>query len=541
MIRLTGSPRLIRLALRRDRVQLGVWLLGVPGLMAAIATTMEGLYANEAERTAVVAFSANSPVARAFDGPASGTSLGAMVIAEGFMMLAVLVALMSTFLVVRHTRQNEETGRAELIGAAVVGHHALLAAALAVAAAANLGVGAGVTAVLLLYDLPLLGSVLTGVALAAVGLAFAGVAAVTSQVLESARAANGVAGAVVGIAFLLRAVGDALGSVGPTGLEVISAWPSWLSPIGWAQQVRPFHQDQLPPLLLLVGLTAALTTLAVVLISHRDLGTGMLPTRRGPARADRRLLSPLGLAWRLQRGVLAGWMVGVAALGAAFASLGDEVADVIETSEQLAEAFAAMAGGAEVSELFLAIMLGIVGSVAGGFVVQALLRLRSEEVGGAAEGLLATAVSRPRWVASHVVIAVAGLLAILLVTGLTAGLTYGLVVGDVLEGLATLLPATLVQLPPSLALAGFVLLVFGALPRHAATVGWGVYVGLLLLGQIGAFLELPQAVLDVSPYTHVPQLPAADLTVFPLLALTGVGLGLGGAGFAAFRRRDLAL
>jgi ABC-2 type transport system permease protein len=285
VIRLTGTPRLIRLALRRDRVQLVVWLLGVPGLMATIATTMQGLYADEAERTAVVAFSANSPVARAFDGPASGTSLGAMVIAEGFMLLAVLVALMSTFLVVRHTRQNEETGRAELIGAAVVGHHALLAAALAVAVLANLGVGAGVTAVLLLYDLPVLGSTLTGVALAAVGLAFAGVAAVTSQVFESARAANGVAGAVVGIAFLLRAVGDALGSVGPTGLEVISAWPSWLSPIGWGQQVRPFHQDQLPPLLLLLGLTVGCTALAVALISHRDLGTGMLPVRRGPARA----------------------------------------------------------------------------------------------------------------------------------------------------------------------------------------------------------------------------------------------------------------
>jgi ABC-2 type transport system permease protein len=541
VIRLTGTPRLIRLALRRDRVQLAVWLLGVPGLMATIATTMEGLYADEAERTAVVAFSANSPVARAFDGPASGTSLGAMVIAEGFMLLAVLVALMSTFLVVRHTRQNEETGRAELIGAAVVGHHALLAAALAVAVVANLVVGAGVTAVLLLYDLPVLGSVLTGVALAAVGLAFAGVAAVTSQVFESARAANGVAGAVVGVAFLLRAVGDALGSVGPTGLEVISAWPSWLSPIGWGQQVRPFHQDQLAPLLLLLALTAALTALAVTLISHRDLGTGMLPTRRGPARADRRLLSPLGLAWRLQRGVLVGWMVGVAVLGGAFASLGDEVADVIETSEQLAEAFAAMAGGADVSELFLAFMLGIAGTIAGGFVVQALLRLRAEEMGGAAEGVLSTAVSRPRWVASHVIVAVVGLGAILLVTGLVSGLTYGLVAGDVTDGMADLLPAALVQLPASLALGGFVLLAFGALPRHAATAGWGAFIGLLLLGQLGAFLELPQAVLNVSPYTHVPQLPAADLTLAPLLALTGVGLALGGLGLAAFRRRDLAM
>jgi ABC-2 type transport system permease protein len=238
---------------------------------------------------------------------------------------------------------------------------------------------------------------------------------------------------------------------------------------------------------------------------------------------------------------MVGWMVGVAVIGGAFASLGDEVADVIETSEQLAEAFAAMAGGADVSELFLAFMLGIVGAIAGGFVVQGLLRLRAEEMGGAAEGVLATAVSRGRWVASHVVVAGAGLFAILLVTGLASGLTYGLVVGDIAGGVADLLPAALVQLPPSLALGGFVLLAFGALPRHASTVGWGAYIGLLLLGQIGAFLELPQAVLNLSPYTHVPQLPAADITVMPLLALTAVGLALGGLGLAAFRRRDLAM
>jgi ABC-2 type transport system permease protein len=539
--RLAGTPTLIRLALRRDRTQLAVWLVGVPGLMAMIAATMEGLYTDEAERVAVVAFSANSPVARAFDGPASGTSLGAMVIAEAFVMLAVLVALMSTFAVVRHTRQNEETGRAELVGAAVVGHHAALASALTVAALANLGVGLGVVLVLLLYGLPATGSVLTGVALAAIGLAFAGVGAVTAQVFESARAANGVAGAAVGVAFLLRAVGDAAGSVGPTGLEVISAWPSWLSPIGWGQQVRPYFQDQWPPLLLLLGLTAASVGVAVVLVSHRDLGTGMLPVRRGPDRADERLLSPLGLAWRLQRGVLLGWLVGIAILGAAFSSLGDEVEEVIEASEQLAQAFAMLAGEAGFVDLFMAIMLAIVGSIAGGFVVQALLRLRTEEVAGAAEGVLATAVTRVRWVTSHVVIATVGLLVILGVTGLVSGLTFGLVTGDVADAVPRLGGAALAQVPPSLALGGFVLLAFGLVPRYAATVAWSGFIGCLLLGQIGGLLDLPQAVLNLSPYTHVPQVPAVAVDWTPLVLLTASGLALGAIGFAAFRHRDLAL
>jgi ABC-2 type transport system permease protein len=537
----TGAVALARLALRRDRIILPVWVVGFGLMMWAVVASVQGLYPTAEERAGAAAFAAGSVVARAFDGPAAGTSLGALTLMESYVLLAVLIGLMSTFSMVRHTRQNEETGRAELIGAAVVGRHALLVAAVLVTLGAASLAGAATTVVLLAHGLPVIGSVLTGVGLLIVGACFAGVAAVTAQVFDSARAANATAGAAVGLAFFLRAIGDAAGELAASGVEVISAWPSWWSPIGWAQQVRPFHLDRVAPLALGVTFAMTLLVVAAVLESRRDVGSGMLGTRPGPARGGSHLLSPLGLAWRLQRGVALGWLAGIVVLAGSFAALGDEAGEFITTSEQLADAFAAMAGGADLVDTFLGFMMALIGTVAGGFIVQVLLRLRTEEATGTLEPLLSTAVGRTRWLASHVTIAIVGVVVILLSAGVAAGLSYGVVSGDLPAALATLTAAALVHLPASLTLIGIVVVGFAVVPRWAAALAWTVFTVCLLLGQIGALLDLPQAVLNISPYTHTPAIPAVDLTWLPLVILATVGVGSVGVGAGWFRRRDLQL
>ncbi len=183
----TGTVRLARLALRRDRVQLPIWLLAVVAVMAASASSVVGLYPTEQERVALAVSSSASPVALMTNGLVSGTSLGATVAAQALLTVAVAAALMSTLAVVRHTRQNEETGRAELIGSAVVGHRAPLTAALVVVGAADLLLGLLAAGTLVGIGLPVGGSVLSGAAIAGVGMVFAAVAAVTAQVSETAR------------------------------------------------------------------------------------------------------------------------------------------------------------------------------------------------------------------------------------------------------------------------------------------------------------------------------------------------------------------
>jgi ABC-2 type transport system permease protein len=99
--------------------------------------------------------------------------------------------------------------------------------------------------------------------------------------------------------------------------------------------------------------------------------------------------------------------------------------------------------------------------------------------------------------------------------------------------------AALAWLPATLALGGFVVAVFGLVPGWTASLAWSGLAVCLLMGQIGALLELPQAVLDVSPFTHVPAAPAADVAAAPLLWLSLAALVLAGTGFALFQRRDV--
>jgi ABC-2 type transport system permease protein len=264
-----------------------------------------------------------------------------------------------------------------------------------------------------------------------------------------------------------------------------------------------------------------------------------MPIRRGDSRAAAGLLSPFGLAWRLQRGVLFSWMAGIAVFGAVFGGIGDQVDELFD-SKATVELMRELGGGGSLVEAYFAAMMGLLGVVVAGYTVQALLRLRGEEAGGPAEALLATAVSRPRWLASHLLCAVIGAVLVLAALGVGTGLAYWAVSGD-LNASADLLKITLAQLPPTLVLAGFTVVVFGLVPRFAVALSWTGFAVCLVVGQFGTLLRLPAAVIDISPFTHVPDLPADPLAATPLLIMLVVAAGLLAGGAVAFRRRSLAL
>ncbi|PWU50772.1 anibiotic ABC transporter [Micromonospora sp. S4605] len=539
MSTLTATGALARLVLRRDRVRLAIWVLGAPLLGYALAESVVGIYPDEPARVGYATTSASSLVARAFNGPIAGTDLGAVVVAETYVTLALIFALLSTFAVVRHTRQNEETGRAELLGASVVGRYALLTAALLVVVAANVAAAALLAAGLAAAGLPLAGSLVAAGAIGGVGVAFTGVAAVTSQLSVTSRGANALAAAVVGVAFLLRAAGDVLGDQTDGGLRVVSAWPSWLSPLGWGNQVRAYVDDRWWVLALPVALLLAAVVAAYALAERRDIGAGLVAPRRGPANAPSGLLSPAGLAWRLQRGALLGWAVGVAVLGFSMGIAADEFNAMIEENPAAAEAIAAMGGGADLVDAYLAAMLGLFALTIGAYVVQAMLRVRGDESDGVLEAVLATGVSRGRWLGTQVAAAALGALALVLLAGLTTGLGHGLVAGDPVGRAVDLGGAALLRLPALLVVVGVVTALFGLLPRWSVALSWTALLVFLLLGQLGAVLELPQAALNLSPYTHVPSVPAVEATALPLVVLTAVAVALLAAGTAAFRHRDV--
>jgi ABC-2 type transport system permease protein len=535
-----GTPRLVRLALRRDRIILPIWTASISLLILAVVSAETGIYRDEAQRAAGAAFGAANIVTRIFDGPASGTSLGAMSVVEGYVVLAIFVALMAGQAVTRHTRLDEETGRAELIGSSVVGRHARLTAALVVAVGASLVVGAAATAALLGFGLPVEGSFAAGASYAGVGIAFAAVAAIGAQLVVTQRGANGFLGLALGVSFLLRAVGDAFGHVAPSGVKLISSWPSWLSPIGWGQQIRPFSEDNWDVTLLPIGFAIACVGIAFWLAARRDLGAGLLRDKLGRATAAPGLLNSFGLAWRLQRGPLIAWTVGMIAVGVPFGAVGDSANDFADAAPEFMATLERMYPGATLVDVFSAFMMGFLGIGAAGYTVQALLRMRAEEASNRLEPVLATAVGRRTWLAGHSLIAAAGTCIVLTAMGLAATLGYWIASGDLRTGLGAT-GAGLVQIPAALALGAFVLAAFAFAPRWAPTVGWAALAMSLVVGQLGEMLKLPQWALNLSPFSHVPAVPAEPFAILPVAILAAVAVALSGAAAMGFRHRDLVI
>ncbi|WP_370180619.1 ABC transporter permease [Rhodococcus wratislaviensis] len=535
-----GTVRLVRLALRRDRIQLPVWLLALAALQAFSASSVLGLYPTEPDLRSFAMATAASPVALATNGLVSGYSAGAVLACQIVMPLSLAACLMTTLLVVRHTRQNEETGRAELVEAAVVGRKALLTAALAVAVGANLALGLLNVVVLMAAGLPLDGSVALGAAVAGAGIAFAAIAAVTAQVTDSARTANGLAGAALGVAFLLRAVGDMTGTVTENGTRVVSGWPTWVSPIGWAEQVRPYDDNAWWVLALPAVFALVVGSVGFALTEHRDVGSGLVPTRPGPARASRSLPTAVGSAWRMQRTILFWWAFGIAVLAVVYGAIADQIDDFLGEGEQVADMMEQLGGGTtNMVDAYFAAIFGMMAIAVAGYAVQALLRMRGEESAGRLEPVLATAVSRPRWILAHVGLVTVGIVVLQALTGAATGLAYGLVTEDVPGKVVNLTGAALVFVPAIGVVAAVVVLAFGGVPAWSAGLSWGALAVCLIFGFLGSLLGLPQAVRDLSPFTHVPPVPAAEVTATPLLWLAVVAVVVGAVGVVLFRRRDL--
>lgn len=522
-----GTLGMLRLYLRRDRVVLPLWvlLLSVP-LAGVYVGGVEKVYPSAAERAGFVATIMASPAQRALYGPIYNDTLGATALWKAG-MFHLLIAIAVILTVIRHTRADEETGRAELIGSTAVGRHAGLTAALLLSSCASVAAGVIGAAGLLTTEVPAAGSLAFAAALAGSGLVFTAVAAVAAQLSASARFARATAFGVLTASFALRAVGDA-------GSGAVA----WLSPLGWSLQIRPYAGDRWWVLVLHVTMAIALTVLAYRLAARRDVGAGLIAERPGPDRAAPALSGPVGLAWRLDRSAVLLWTVGLCLYGLLIGSVVHGIGGELGDGGTARDMVARMGGTSALEQAFIAVAFAMLGMVAAAFVISLTLRIHQEETAQHAQTLLAGAVSRTHWLASHLTIAVGGSAAALLLAGLVTGLGYGAAAGDVAGKLPAALGSAAVQLPAVWLPAAVAVALFGLLPRFTPA-AWGVLVGFVALYLLGSLSGFPQWLLDLTPFVHIPLVGAGDFHATPLVVLLAIDFTLIVSGAIAFRRRDM--
>lgn len=527
---LAGTGTLVRFQLRRDRVRLAAWAAGFALFMLYLAAVLPAAYESEADlATATQLF--GDPVGRLLIGPGYGFADPTLerFVANGYgLYFLLLAALMNILLVSRHTRVEEQTGRAELVRANVVGRYATLTATLVNAAVTNLAAAVAVLVMMVgVGGYATGGSVLFSAGIAVTGLAFAALSTITAQLTEYSRAASGMAGAVLGLAFLLRAGGD-MAAEGGSAL-------SWVSPLAWGQQTAPFVLDRWWPLALPLGLTGLAAAGGYLLSTRRDVGASFFRARPGRARATGRLGTPTGLAVRMQRAGIIGWGTALVVGGMAFGGYTDAL---ITALSDLPDVFVELFGGTEdMIAGYLAYMAAFMGYLASAYAIMAVQGLRTEETTGRLEPVLATALSRWRWLGAHLAVIAGAVVVILTLTGAATGLSAALVTGDSTH-IGQLIAAHLNQVPATLVVLAVATALFGLLPR-ALPVTWVIVGYGLVVGTFGPLLDLPDVAYDLSPYEHTAAMPLESFAIVPVLALLALAVAAAAAGLYAFRQREI--
>lgn len=536
---MTAFPALLGQRLRRDGVQLLLWTAGTALLASLTYVSVGQAYGTEQSRASILAVVMANPVIMLFRGLPSGAGEGAFMLFLIFPFLALLAALMSSFLAVRHTRGDEEAGRAELVAATRAGRRAPLLATLAHGVLANLVLASLTAVALAATGLAVRGSVVSGLAAGAVGLTFLGVGLVAAQLMRTSSGANSLAVWILMLSFLAAGIGNALGTPSTDLQRIESSWLTWLSPFGWGEQTRPFAEDDVGPIVLCTGFAVLLAAVAVALQSRRDLGASFVPERHGRSEAPATLSSPIGLVARLSRPSIIGWGVGGLVTGILATTLAAVIRDIGADNPALERIMQAIAGGVDMEQGTVVVFFTMLGILAACCAVQTVCRARQEEVHGTAELMLSTPVDRARWLASFMVMAFVGIVVVIgaALVGAAAGLASRngdwSLLGDVaVTGAGQIAAASVFVVVTAV--------IFVVAPRLTIPLGWALVLISMVLGLFGPLFGFPDWAVRLSPTGVAPTVTSDGVDVQGLWWLLAATVAGGALALGLMRRRDLA-
>jgi ABC-2 type transport system permease protein len=525
--------------LRRDWVQLLLWVLGTVLLAYAGFAGVTQSYSTHADRVSVLAAVMANPVIMLFRGLPSGASEGQFMSFEILPWLTMLAALMSTFLAVRHTRGDEEVGRSELVASTPAARVRPTVATLIHGIAANVVLGVLVALALVGAKLDAPGSWLTGAVSATTGIAFLGIGMLAAQLMRTSRGANALTVWVLVATFLINGIGNAAGTPSADLTRITSSWLVWLSPFGWAEQARPYDTDVWGPAALGLVFGVALAVLATALQSVRDLGEGFVPARPGRVYARPTLASSPALIWRLSAGSIIGWAVGGALTGILATKLSGLLNQVSKGNSGVTAILQKLGGGTSLDNVVVTVfftMLGILGACAA---VQTIARARQEEAHGTAELLLSTTIGRVRWLAGYLMVALGAIIIVC-----AAAMATGYLGATADKGISQLdRNITVTGLSEMVAAAVFAVvtaLIFVLLPRATIVLGWTLVLLATLFGMFGPLFGLPEWTTHLSPFGVTPVLQGDGVDLRGLWWLVGIVIAGGAAALVLMRRRQLA-
>jgi polyether ionophore transport system permease protein len=442
--------------------------------------------------------------------------------------LALAAAAYGVFAAVRAIRSEEESGRTEIVLAGGVSRRLLFASSMVAIAMGAAVLWLAEFAGFVFAGLPAAGSAYLSLSTTSIIVVFVGTGALVSQLASSRRTALTVGIGGAALFWLLRVVSDIV-----TG----ASWLRWTTPLGWAEELRPFAGPR-PVVLLIPGASALVLLLAAARISRtRDVGTGLIPANDAARPSFRLLSSPTAQVLRRQRGVLSAWIIGVAGFAAVLGAISTSISGA-GISSNLKRDFAKFGSGSIVTPVgYLSFVLIVFVFAISLFACSQVGSARQEEADEQLETLLAQPLSRYRWLGGRLLLGAAAIAFLSLLAGL---LTWA---GSSSQGVAVSLPEMLEAgancLPISLMVLGLAALIYSVLPRVSSTVSYTLVTLMFLWYLVGSLLRVPDWLIDATPFRHIGLVPAQNFQLEAALVMVAVGLAAGAIALGLFRRRDL--
>jgi ABC-2 type transport system permease protein len=524
-----NTLKLSGLILRRDRIRISLWIVGITFFTIIVPIAYEELYGSDQERQGMAETMAN-PAMTAMVGPGNleNYTVGAMTSHQMLLLTAVVVGLMNILLLNRHTRLDEEEGRTELIRSLPVGRLANINAVWIVLIPTNLLLalitGFGLYA-LGIESMDLQGSLLYGAALGGTGIVFTGIAAVFAQLSESSRGVIGYSIAILLAFYLIRAIGD-------VSNEVLSM----ISPLGWVTKTEAYWNNNWWPVLLMLGAAGILFMLANYLNSIRDLGAGFFQARPGRRNASVFLKSPLGHALRLQRTGMIAWAIGLLLIGLSYGSVMGDMEAFFSDNDLLAELLV-QEEGYSLTEQFIPMLMMVMGILAAVPPVMSMNKLYGEEKKNRVEQILATPVSRSKLMGSYALIAVVNGFIMVSLSGIGLWFAAAAVMDDPFT-FGMIYGAALVYYPAILVVIGAAILLIGFWPKLSSLI-WAYLLYSFIVIYLGGLLDFPEWVGKLSPFDYIPQLPVEDMEWVPIIVLIIIAAIFMIAGLIGYKKRDI--
>lgn len=526
---MTGLRTLVQHQLRVSRT----WWIVMAYLMAIFNVIQlqgyQSVFPSPQTREALLSTFANNSALRIFYGyPFDISNATGWMAWRNMSTIGMAMAVWAAFVTVGALRGEEEAGRAELTISLSQSRRGWFAAVLAAVTIEALVIGAVSVIAMAVVGIPqglltLTNCLELSLQMVLPALVFAGVGAVTSQLVGTARGARLAAAAVLVVAVLLRTPAD-------IGNGIV--WLRWISPLGWFEELHPPAAPSVAALGAIALACTLLVFVSMTMVAGRDIGVGLLPHR--DSRKPRYLL--LAASWqaalREETPALSTWLAGTLAYGALMGGLTQTVLDVLGKDSSFTRFLGSSFGVNE----FIAAALSLTEVIVALLAVSLLTGARSEESSGRLELLIANPLARHSWLLGRASLAVGAALGIAVLTSMAMWIGAA-ATGQTLS-LGSMLQAGLNCLPIIVVAVGCAVAVLAFAPR-AMGILYAVVAVMYLWDALGTVLKLPSALLDVSPFHVLAQIPAQDFALLPAVVVTGAGVALVAAGTVRFSARDL--